>query len=126
MKLVTNRDCEINSLTGHYVAFKADVPRDVPAAVVAECMAIGAVPDKGEKVAVSAAAIKEQEALVPVGPEREDKIIEAMERLVIRNKRGDFSGTGLPVIGSIRELVGFEVDVKERDIIWNKVRAELV
>ena len=48
-----------------------------------------------------------------------------MKQLVVRNKRDDFTASGLPDARALKDLLGFGIHHKERDAVWAKVQAEL-
>jgi len=126
MELVTNRDCIVRTTAGHVVAFKANKPRNVPGAIVEQCMAIGAIPTKPEKVKIAKAALIIDEKPIPIGTARKNVIVEAIRLLVTRNARNDFSASGIPTLPAINNVVGFEVDVKERNTLWAEIQPEIV
>lgn len=121
MKLVSPIDRVVVTKRGYTVEFKADEPVEVAFLAVDECLAAGCYPDKGEVVKP-----EEKEVLVELqGPEREAAVIEAMERLVARNGRDDFTGTGKPSIPKLTELLKFAIAAEERDRLWEKVLENL-
>jgi hypothetical protein len=57
----------------------------------------------------------------PVDPqEREAALFTAFERMVTENKRGHFTAGGLPHMRALANILGWEVDAKERDEAWAK------
>lgn len=119
MEFILNRDKVLSSVKGHTIEFKKGEPVYVPADMHSEAMAIGALPTE---------ALPEEPEVTgsePTDPaERERVIMEAMENLVLRNQRGDFLASGLPNVTAIKELIGFGIHHKERDVIWTKVLAK--
>lgn len=121
MKLVSPIDRVVVTKRGYTVELKAEEPTEVAFLAVDECLAAGCYPDKDEVVKP-----EEKEILVELqGPEREDAIIEAMKRLVARNGRDDFTGTGKPSIPKLTELLKFTMTAEERDRLWTKVLDDL-
>ena len=94
----------------------------VPSIMVRACGEIGATRVDGE----AAIAVEELEAKVsqPVDPgERQEDIREAMEVIVERNAREDFTAAGMPVIKVVSAQVGYKVDRNEVTKAWRQ-RAE--
>jgi len=119
MEFILNRDKVLSSVKGHTIEFKKGEPVYVPADMHSEAMAIGALPteDLPEEPEVTGSE--------PTDPaERERVIMEAMEQLVLRNKRGDFIASGLPNVAALKDLIGFSIHHSERDTIWTKVLAK--
>lgn len=123
---VLNRNHVIYSLTGHVVSFRRDVETAVPDAVIPEAVAIGA-----ERVDKKQGALVTDESDLPppmADNVKDAKVMEAIKMMFERNVRGDFGGGGYPSHKVLSGLVGFEVDVRMRDRLWDefqKRRAEL-
>lgn len=119
MEFVLNRDKVVVSTKGHCIEFKKGAPVYVPAEMHSEVMAVGALPteDLPEEATIPSAE--------PQDPtERERVIVEAMEKLVLRNNRDDFTASGLPDARALKDLMGFGIHHKERDALWAKVQAK--
>lgn len=119
MLFTLNRDKTICTTSGHAIAFAKDVPTHVPPALWAEVQTIGALP---------AAALPEEtvpESREPRDPGARLAAIEAaFAELVRANKREDFSGTGLPHVKALERVMGFKIDNKERDALWQAFRTQ--
>ncbi len=117
MLFTLNRNKTVASNTGHTIAFIKDKPVSVPREMWSEVRAIGAVPQE---------EIIDEEVKRGAEPadsgQREKMIMEAMKALVLRNKRGDFTANNVPHTKPLALLLGFEVDHRERDVMWKKVQ----
>jgi len=122
---VLNRNYTHRSTLGHIVNFAKGQPVYVPPALEREVTALGAEPVTGARVEMIDA--EKAVDVVPVGTERATLLMAAYARMEARNMRGDFTGQGRPNVKVLKELVGFEVEVRERDDIWEefmKAKAE--
>jgi hypothetical protein len=117
-----NRNFTLRSLYGHIINFKKDVPVYVPPILVNECVHIGAEQTDGTPDVLGA----EDVAVVALTyDERAARIFEALEKLVARNNREDFTASGLPQLKALERETGFSVDVNDRDTLWRKRREAL-
>ena len=117
MKLSRSRT--VHCLSGHSVAFKADEPVFVPPPAVAECMAVGAGLLEDFELDDDTAPAAPAGASDPAA--RKAAILEAFETLRKRDARGDFDAAGKPHPKAVSRLVGFRIEVKERDVMWAEV-----
>lgn len=102
---------------GHAIRFEAGVPTHVPKECWRTVQEHGAVPEDQETVNAVPAAKPES----PDDPlVRAAKINEVFTTMVERNKREDFTGSGMPRVEVISQLAGFDVDAKERDTMWGE------
>lgn len=115
--LVLNRNYTLTSTKGHSIAFVKDKPTLVPAALYQEALAIGALPENGE-IDMLDDDKKEQAPMDPA--ERNPLILAAIEELVERNERGDFTAAGAPTVEAIVKIVGFKVQSKEIATVWQE------
>lgn len=121
-EFVLNRDKTIIGLSGHSVRFEKGVPTFVPGALITEALSIGAERvDAAQAAGLEEPAAKDDE---PQGAEREAQVYEAFDTLMASNKREDFTAAGAPHSKALKEILGYNVDAKERDILWAKFRAE--
>lgn len=116
MELVLNRKYCLVSLTGHAIQFEKDVKTKVPACMVHEAMAIGAIPV--EDLEAEPEEVKTVHELDPL--KREGEIMSAFKIIVERAQRNDFSAAGRPHAKAVSKLVGYDVDNTERDRLWDK------
>jgi hypothetical protein len=101
------------------LGFRKGEPLDVPNIAVAEAMAVGAVPVDGEVLPEEV----ENKGLPPEATDpikRKESIVEAFKLLVERNERGDFDAAGKPHVAALTTILGFKVEVKERNAVWNE------
>lgn len=117
MKFSMNRDRVVETTKGHVIAFKKGVPTFVPYACYDEVQAAGAVPEE-ELREDPAKAVAE-----PQGGDRDALIAAAIEEIVLKNAREDFTAAGVPHAKVISHKVGFTVDAHERDAAWTKFNA---
>ena len=120
--LVMHRDLYVTSNIGYSYLFKKGVPQMVVGEMVEECMKYGAVPPEGKEVEEHEESPKRA---TPRGQDRHEKIKNAMEEMVERNERGDFGASGAPNLRALETTLGFKVDKKERDSVWNEVNRAL-
>lgn len=118
MDFILNRNKTVSSTRGHTITFIKDEPVHVPDDMHTDVMAIGAVPV--DELPDTEAKLPSE----PQGAEREQAIIDAMKQLVLRNKREDFTASGLPDARALKDILGFGIHHKERDAVWTKVQAE--
>lgn len=115
-KLVLSRNYVLTTTKGHSIEFVKGVPVQVPPIVYADAIAIGAVPEDG-----SDPDILEEKArpTAPADPaERTPLIMKAIEALVERNEREDFTAAGSPTVDALSKQVGFKVQSKEIAAVW--------
>ena len=99
------------------VQFKKGEPTYVPPAARRYVMEVGATPvDTGEDHSQEdpTSSLPQE----PSGEDREKAVFKVFEALVARDKRGDFDAAGKPTPKVISQLVGFEIDAKERNALW--------
>lgn len=119
MNYIAPRDMTVSSVSGRSAEFKKGVPTYAPHQMHAELINKGIVPaeDIPEVVADANAEPAAQDA-------REAALLGAIEKVMLRNKRGDFAGTGAPHAAVLaRELGWSSLDGKERDAAWAKFQA---
>ena len=117
MKFVLNRAKTVSSTLGHTIEFIKNEPTYVPREMWAEVQAIGAIPEE-DLPEVLLAATKE-----PADPaERKAVIFAAFEQLILGGKRESFAGTGAPHAKVLASQMGFVIDNKERDVLWQEFK----
>ncbi len=114
MDYVSTRDITVASLSGRSVAFKKGVPTYAPDSMHAELIRSGVMPCEDIPEPEDDGAPKAPE----VAAEREAAVFKAFEALCLRNKRGDFAGTGAPHTAVLSKELGWPIDAKERDALW--------
>ena len=115
MDFVLNRNKVVVSLTGRSIEFKKDVPVHVPQEMWGEVQGVGAIP---------AEDLPEEEQVVTAEPqdatERKTKIFAGFAQMVKAAKRESFTGTGVPHAKALASVIGFSIDSKERDVLWQE------
>lgn len=114
MEYIAPRNMTVASLSGRSVEFVKGVPTYAPPQMHAELIQFGIVP---------AEEIPEPEPTTdPVEPtvaaERQAAVFAAFEKVILRNKRGEFAGTGAPHAAVLAKELGWSIDGKERDVLW--------
>jgi hypothetical protein len=121
-----HRNFRLATTKGHSVQFEANQPTYVPPTIVAEAIAIGAEmaadDSKPDMTPVDAPAPNSGPADAAA---READILAAINVLVQRNDREDFTGGGLPKLYAVAALLGYKTDRKELEAVWLK-RAEMI
>lgn len=114
MKYSLNRNHTLNTTTGHTIAFKKNELTHVPPEAVGAAVAIGAVPetDAPETIHMSRE---------PTNPAvKKAMLMAAIGQIVDAGGRDDFSGTGAPHQRAIAAIVGFSIDERERNALWDE------
>ena len=117
MKMVLGRTYTLATTKGHRIHFPKDVPVHVPEICVSDAVAIGARAADGKDVDVIGEEKKSNDGPQDVAL-REKEIIAAIELLVERNARKDFTAAGLPAIDALARVLGYEITASERARIW--------
>ena len=113
MEFVLNRDKTVSSVLGHTIEFKKGIAVHVPHEMWTAVQGIGAIP------AEDLPADKLPDSNEPTDPAaREQAIFAGFEKLVNENKRGNFTGVGLPHGKALKEVLGFSIHDKARDALW--------
>lgn len=119
MEYIAPRNMTVASTSGRSVAFEKGVPTYAPPQMHAELIAVGIVP--AEEIPEPVSDGSPQAPTVP--SEREDAVFAVFEKLVLRAKRGDFAGTGAPHAAALSKELGWDIDGKERDVLWQKFQS---
>jgi len=113
---VLNRNYDHRSTHGHILNFKKGEPTYVPPVCEKEILMIGGEPVDGERLDILDDLPEPAEALN--ADDRVKSLMVAFELLEARNQRGDFTGQGRPHPKALKEICGFDVEVRERDSAW--------
>lgn len=119
-KYVSYRDITVSSVMGHSIEFKKGVPTNCPPMMHAELIAIGIMPEepmKEEPVVDGTQAPQD-----PIA--REAAVFAAFERMTLRNAREEFTAAGLPHKSALAKELGWSIDNKERDTLYQKWNVE--
>ena len=120
--LVLNRNYTLATTKGHVIAFEKGKPTSVPKIVYNEAIAIGAQPADGTDPDVLK---DEKKSSAPQDPaERNPLILAAIEKLIDRNDREDFTAAGSPSVDAVTKEVGFKVSAKEIAGQWQEYHAQ--
>jgi hypothetical protein len=122
-KLVLNRTYVLSTLKGHSVGFIKGVPTHVPPSVFAEAIAIGATPVDGSDPNILEDEAKDHAPADPA--DRNPLILAAIEKLVDRNERDDFTAAGSPTVSAVSAAVGFKVQAREIANVWQMYHDKL-
>ena len=116
MQYVSHRNITVASVYGVSREFKKGVPLDCPPLMHNELLAVGVLPvDEMIEPEVVPGTTE------PTHPEKRlAELFAAFETMSLRQKRGDFTGNGLPHLAVLAELMGWKVETKERDTAWLK------
>lgn len=123
MNFTFHRDRTIASITGHSVFFPKGVPTYAPAAIHAEVLSAGGVPedemdDPRDPVAVNGVT-------EPTDPtERAKEIQAAIELIATRNTRNDFTAAGAPHVRALAQVLGWMPTSAERDTQWARFQID--
>jgi len=120
MEYVSTRDITIISKSGRSVAFKKGVSTYAPDQMHAELIQHGILPTEDIPEPEDDGKPKEPKVLA----EREAAVFAAFEAMIVRAKRGDFAGTGAPHAAALSKELGWDIDGKERDVLWQKFQAD--
>jgi hypothetical protein len=120
MNYIAPRKMTVSSKSGRSAEFEKGVPTYAPPQMHAELIALGIVPEE---------EIPEPEddgtPKAPTIPgEREAAVYAVFEKLILRAKRGDFAGTGAPHAAVLAKELGWDLDAKERDVLWQKFQTD--
>lgn len=120
MHYIAPRTMTVSSVSGRSVEFAKHEPTYAPPQMHAELIAHGIVPAEEMPEVVLTASNEPS-----VATEREAALMQAIEAVILRGKRGDFAGTGAPHSAVLaRELGWSALDAKERDAAWAKFQAD--
>ena len=119
MNYIAPANMIVASVSGRSVEFVKGEPTYCPPQMHAELIARGIIPAEEIPEVVVDGTV---EPTVP--HEREAAMFAAFEKLVLRGKRGDFTGTGAPHAAVLaKELDWSAIDGKERDAAWQKFQS---
>jgi hypothetical protein len=97
MLMYMPRDYLLRSINGYAIEFEANKPVIVPHRAVDEAIAIGAV---------------------MANPEQQKTLVTGMAEA---NDTESFTPGGKPKLEAVKDIVGFDVDRKEVNAVWDKV-----
>ena len=121
-KLVTNRNITVTGTSGSSIRFTKGVPTNVPDHALEDCMKAGAIPVEGEVIEMHKPAAPAEPA--PTGVERKQRILDAIEQMVLLNERGTFNANGTPKQPQLEKAAGFALDTREIETLWHEFDAD--
>lgn len=117
MQMVLNRNYTMATTLGHTIQFKRNTPTHVPPQLRSQAIAIGAVPADGSDPDVLQDEVQANAA--PIDPtERVTAVRTAIETLVRRNERLDFTAAGIPTVAAVSQVAGWKVSAREISNEW--------
>ena len=117
MEMVLNRNYTMHTTLGHTIQFKRNVPTHVPPILRSQAIAIGAVPADGSDPDVL--QDEAQANAAPADPfERVEAVRKAIESIVRRNERLDFTAAGIPTVAAVSQAAGWKVQAREIANEW--------
>lgn len=120
MEYTAPRNMTVTSVSGRSVAFEKGVPKFAPPQMHNELISMGVIPSEELEEPVQAVGSEPTAAA-----DREKAFFDAFETMILRDKRGDFAGTGTPHSAPLAMILGWtSVDAKERDAMWKKYKAD--
>lgn len=120
MNYIAPKNMTVSSRSGRSVEFKKGEPTYAPDQMHAELIAVGIVPAEEIPEPEDTGGVKEP----TVATERQAAVFAAFEAVILRGKRGDFAGTGAPHTAVLSKELGWSIDGKERDVLWQKFQAD--
>lgn len=119
---VLNRTYVLAS-NGHMLRFEKGQPTSVPPECVKAVVAIGAECVDGPVDVLPPEEVPEPH-LTPA--DKQELMNKAFEKLIARNDRDDFEGSGKPNAAVLKEIVKFSFTKKERDAFYQVFRESKV
>lgn len=117
MEMVLNRNYTMSTTLGHNIQFKRGVPTHIPPILRSQAISIGAVPADGSDPDVLQDDVIANAA--PIDPlERTDEVRKAIENIVRRNERLDFTAAGIPTVAAVSLAAGWKVSAREIANEW--------
>lgn len=113
-QMVLDRKATIRHLCGQSIRFEPGVPIGVPPQMVKSAVSIGAKVYNGDTPDFSEEEANNRLNAGPVDPdERQEDILKVVKEMIARNERSEWTGTGVPKITRVTELVGYKVQKEE-------------
>lgn len=120
--MILNRNYVLPSLAGRVITFEKNKPTWVPPEVVKEALGIGA---EGVEDKINILEDDTPKEPLMTQADREVLIESAFDTVTGRQERGDFTGQGVPNLGVVGNLVGFQVSRGEVDPLWTAYKAKV-
>lgn len=120
MEYISQRNVTIASKSGRSVYFPKGEPTYAPDQMHAELIQNGILPVEDIPEPEDDGGVKEP----TVPTERQAAVYAAFEKIILRAKRGDFAGTGAPHAAVLSKELGWTIDGKERDVLWQSFQTD--
>ena len=115
MEYIALKTITVASVSGRSQHFIKGEPTWAPPQMHAELIALGIVPCE-DIPEPEVDGVREP----MVASEREEALFAVFEKMVLKNKREEFTGVGLPHLAVLAKELGWAVASKERDTTWQK------
>lgn len=116
-KVVLNRNFILSSTKGHTIEFVKDQPVHIPPALYSEVLALGAVAVDGE-ISIGDDSDSKQKYVDP--DQRPSLVYAAIDHIVTKNERDDFTAAGAPTVKAVQQIVGFKITSDEIAVAWQE------
>jgi len=122
--MISLQKFRLASTSGHVVNFEASIPGQEPKPVfvhpdaVREAMNRGCIP-----VDTAGIPVQDDTSKAKVefrGTLRQSMLLMLMQRLVTENNAKNFDSGGAPRLDILSKLLGFDIDPKERKLVWQQ------
>lgn len=113
------RKRRFSSTSGHCMMFDRNECKTIPASLLEEAIGIGLVPK--EEVDIELGAVPEK-LVIPPTNERDAAIKEAIETIMNRNERDDWTGNGKPAPKAVALITGMKADPRVVNRIFQEVK----
>jgi len=108
--MVMNRNYSLGSVLGHRINFVKGRQTPVPKVLIEEAIAVGA-----ERVDGLATFADAKPGVQPISPDaRAEAVRKALDMVIEKNDRDDFTAAGNPSLKSLERITGFKVDKLEQ------------
>lgn len=114
-RMISAASQRIIGLSGHSKFIKAMTPTFMPQPLIEEALKRGCAMTGDSDLQQLAQAAHAAES---TNTAQHEKLINAIEDMVVENKPERFGGTGLPKVAELEKEVGFKVKQEERDAAW--------
>jgi len=125
MKVISDQDLRVATLTGAVVLFKAGVEREVSdeiglVAIQSGAKQVGDSAPTAEVVVEEAVTVTVEEPAVEPSVEPSAELIDAMNALIEQANPDDFKADGSPKAAAVNRVAGRTVQQDEREQAWEQ------
>jgi len=130
MKIVSDKDLHVSTISGVAVHLDANVPRELSEGIAIECIKAGAsifveegqpaaaIPDEARLPRLK--ELKTPEEVEP--PSRHERVVAAMTDLLNAGDPHNFRADGQPKSTILNSVLGFTVNAEEREQAWDALQ----